>query len=225
MASTLSPLSGSTAAMPSHRAQPASPTFPELSATAHAPPTSTSSFYPDMPRVSTEKPEDLATFVRMLNGTAATRFILDGHAQCCVSLVHWYVAPRDKMACLTLNRIEVEQSHRRQGHARRCLKALCLAAGANRLGFVIYNVVSAHMHTLMSEFGGRCLPSTIRRGLDGCSYLFPPDASAGAAPLHLVDVQRFASSYLPPFRLGLEAQLFQLCLCGCPGCVVGTCTS
>ena len=51
------------------------------------------------------------------HGTAATRFILDGHAQCCVSLVHWYVAPRDKMACLTLNRIEVEQSHRRQGHA------------------------------------------------------------------------------------------------------------
>jgi len=204
------------------RPQSAPPTRGELGTSTQASPRSTSDFHPELPRISTQTSADLASVVRLLDHAAATQLILDGHALCCLSLMHWTVAPGKMLPCLSLNNIEVEHAHRRQGHARRCLRALSLAAGDNRLAFVVYNVVSAHMHTLLRQLGSRCLPSTMSRGLDGCSYWVPPSPPS-AHPLHLVDVPRFAPMGLPPFRLGLEVRPFQLCLCGCAGCVKGTC--
>ena len=81
--------------------------------------------------------------------------------------------------CLSLTNIEVDTSHRRQGHARTALAALKQVAGESRRLLVVENVVSPHMHAIIDDLQGQPLPGN-RVGAKGCHYYLPP--SPGAAP-------------------------------------------
>ena len=96
-----------------------------------------------------------------------------------VSSTCWCAAGQ-AVPCLSLTNINVHPDARRQGHARRTLKALhAVACGYRRL-LIVDNVVSDHMHILIGELGGKALPgSTV--GRKGCNYYIP---SSPEAPFH-----------------------------------------
>ena len=101
--------------------------------------------------------------------------ILDDHTQ--VKL-RKYTSTRDVMPgsvvqCLSLSNIDVAVSQRRRGHARRALRTLRSAANQNNQVLVVENVVSEHMHTLISQMEGTAL-SGQRPGAKGCTYWLPP---------------------------------------------------
>ena len=84
-----------------------------------------------------------------------------------------FVTSGEVVQCLSLSNIEVAPQQRRQGHARRALRALRKAADVNRHVLIVENVVSDHMHALIESLQGDPLPGC-RRGAKGCNYVLPP---------------------------------------------------
>ena len=74
--------------------------------------------------------------------------------------------------CLSLTNIEVASSQRRKGHARTALRALSRVAADSSLVLIVENVVSQHMHTLVSELDGEALFGS-RAGRSGAHYRIP----------------------------------------------------
>ena len=101
---------------------------------------------------------------------------IDGHTQMSLRI---FDSPRfatevgGTAQCLSLTNIEVSSSFRRQGIARTTLSALSLVAGDSRRALIVENVVSEHMHTLISELNGKPLYGC-RLGSRGCHYFIPP---------------------------------------------------
>ena len=77
------------------------------------------------------------------------------------------------MPCLSLTNIAVEADHRRQGKARASVDALRRAAAEHRCVLIVENVVSKHMHALISDLNGRPLAGS-RPGANGAHYWLPP---------------------------------------------------
>ena len=104
--------------------------------------------------------------------------VLDGHTRLCLrrSFSKRDVPTGRRVPVLSLTNIAVDSPFRRQGHARRAMRALSKYAATNRCALVVENVVSDHMHGLIEELDGQPLWGS-RRGAKGCNYWLPPSAS------------------------------------------------
>lgn len=74
--------------------------------------------------------------------------------------------------CLSLPNIHVGSEYRRQGHARRTLKALNTVASDSGRVLLVENVVSDHMHKIIGELKGQPLPGS-HVGRKGAHYWIP----------------------------------------------------
>ena len=150
-----------------------------------------SSFQPRLPHLVGGK-RALAKLVPNLSGVSFA-FVLDHHIRlklrrytsCCL------VEKAHRVQCLCMQEIEVQESHRRQGHARQTIRALRRAAAEAGCVLVIEQVVSEYMHTLVKELDGVVFPPSMPTGIDGkgCNYWLPPSPVPGLHP-HWQGVQR-----------------------------------
>ena len=83
-----------------------------------------------------------------------------------------FVGIDHRVPVLSLTNIQVDASQRRQGHARRAIGSLRVAAADNQHALVVENVVSQHMHKLVRSMDGRHMPGS-RPGANGCHYWIP----------------------------------------------------
>jgi hypothetical protein len=96
------------------------------------------------------------------------------HVRSLASTVH--CGPGQSVRCLSLTNIMTDLEHRRQGRARRALRALRAVAEEHSHALLIENVVSDHMHALVQDLDGVELPGH-RAGRRGCNYWMRPDPS------------------------------------------------
>ena len=134
------------------------------------------SFYPSLPRISAGSAELSGLLLKLDSRTMSC--VLADHTRLSLARFKWFVSSKNRVACVSLEHIEVEDSQRRKGHARRAVNMLSLAAADNHLALVVQNVVSEHMHDLVRDLGGRCLPGDSQYGQKGAHYWIPPAPSA-----------------------------------------------
>lgn len=101
-----------------------------------------------------------------------------GHTRLCIKR---YNSQRDvpngqTVKVLSLTNIAVDPSERRKGHARRAMLALHRYGRDEKCAFIVENVVSDAMHTIIEELNGEPLWGS-RKGARGCHYWLPPTMS------------------------------------------------
>lgn len=134
------------------------------------------SFWPTLPHT---EPTSAAVFdlLKGLDGRRTSHIIGD-----CTRLTlvrfRWHVSPQHRIPCVSIEDIEVDARHRRLGHARRILSLMSMVAADLGEALVVSNVVNEHMHILMQQLNGRCLPGIYGNGQDHCHYWLPPKARA-----------------------------------------------
>lgn len=93
-----------------------------------------------------------------------------------------WCAHGQRVPCYSLTNIEVNKNFRRQGHARATLHALHKVAEQQRRILLVENVVSDHMHKLVSDLNGEPLPGS-RAGRRGAHYWVPPRSGMSFADM------------------------------------------
>ena len=120
-------------------------------------------FHPLVPRVA-KNIVAVSSMLHSIDGRESSWVIASLHTRLCLARFKWYVSAEHRVPCVALKYIEVDEPHRRQGHARQALMLLRLAAADNRLGLVIQDVVSPHIESIVQSLDGRRLPGGSGRG-------------------------------------------------------------
>ena len=131
------------------------------------------SFHPLLPRIPATS-DAISGVINALDGRPTSVVLPELHARLTLARFRWFVTAEDRVPCVCVKYIEVDEAHRCQGNARRALDLLSIAAADNRLALVVHDVVSEHIDAIVQELGGTCLPGDERER----NFMIPPSPHA-----------------------------------------------
>ena len=143
-------------------------------------------FYPCLPQVSSATLQRVIMELYHRRDRGAVQYVvLNGATRLGIRIIKRVITCGERRACLSIQHIEVQERHRREGHARRAIASMREHAANAGLPLIVEDVISEHMLKLLTmEFGAESLGSR-RCGEElGCDF-HVPGAPEGRAMTHV----------------------------------------